>query len=191
MESAKRTVSAMCRLGAVLRRGALSRMRICCRWARFGQSKGSHTHFTKDEQYTVMTLWSICRSPLIFGGDLPQNDAFTLSLMTNDEVIAVDQHSSGGRQLFRRDDLIAWTADVDGSKDKYLAVFNARDEQPAAVSVVVEGYRLRGSVQGEGSLEGKGSWSVQRKIRAGCRGSRGGSVSRIIGKVAESLELKE
>ncbi len=101
-------------------------------------SKSSHTHFTKDEQYTVMTLWSICRSPLIFGGDLPQNDAFTLSLLNNDEVLAVDQHSSGGRQIFRRDDLIAWTADVDGSKDKYLAVFNARDEQPAAVSVVLK-----------------------------------------------------
>jgi hypothetical protein len=85
-----------------------------------------------------MTLWSICRSPLIFGGDLPQTDAFTLSLLTNDDVLAVDQHSSGGRQLFRDGDLIAWTADADGSSDKYLAVFNARDGadvQPAAVSV--------------------------------------------------------
>ncbi len=38
----------------------------------------------------MMTLWSICRSPLIYGGDLPQMDPFTLSLLTNDEVIAVD-----------------------------------------------------------------------------------------------------
>ena len=101
-------------------------------------SERSHTHFTKDEQYTLMTLWSICRSPLIFGGDLPQTDAFTLSLLTNDDVLAVDQHSSGGRQLFRNGDLIAWTADADDSSDKYLAVFNARDEtgaEPAAVSV--------------------------------------------------------
>jgi hypothetical protein len=96
---------------------------------------GPHTRFTRDEQFTMMTLWSICRSPLIYGGDLEQMDPFTLSLLTNDEVIAVDQHSSGGRQLFRRDDLIAWTADVAGSKDKYLAVFNATDGGPAAVSV--------------------------------------------------------
>jgi alpha-galactosidase len=90
-------------------------------------SKKGHTNFMRDEQYTLMTLWSICRSPLIFGGDLPQTDEFTLSLITNDEVLAVNQHSTGGRQLFRRDDLIAWIADVADSSDKYLAVFNARD----------------------------------------------------------------
>ena len=104
-------------------------------------SRHSHTHFTKDEQYTLMTLWSICRSPLIFGGDLPQTDPFTLSLLTNDEVLAVDQHSRGGRQLFRDNDLLAWTAKADDSSDRYLAVFNARDEtdvQPAAVSVMLK-----------------------------------------------------
>jgi hypothetical protein len=104
-------------------------------------SKNSHTHFTKDEQYTLMTLWSICRSPLIFGGDLPQTDAFTLSLLTNDEVLAVDQHSSRGRQLFRHGDLIAWIADADNSSDRYLAVFSVRDEtgdQPVAVSVLLK-----------------------------------------------------
>lgn len=86
-----------------------------------------HTHFTPGEQYTLMTLWSICRSPLMFGGDLSQTDSFTLSLLTNDEVLAVDQHSAGGHQLFDHDNLIAWVADVPGSSDKYLALFNARD----------------------------------------------------------------
>ena len=51
------------------------------------------TLFTKDEQTTVMTLWSIARSPLILGAELPDSDAFTLSLLTNDEVIAVNQAS--------------------------------------------------------------------------------------------------
>jgi hypothetical protein len=104
-------------------------------------SKHSHTHFTKDEQYTLMTLWSIFRSPLIYGGDLPQADPFTLSLLTNDEVLAVDQHSSGGRQIFRKDDLIAWTANADGSGDKYLAVFNARDDANTAPTVVSVGLK--------------------------------------------------
>jgi hypothetical protein len=85
------------------------------------------TRFTRDEQITLMTLWSITRSPLIHGGDLTRTDPFTLSLLTNDEVIAVDQRSEGNRPLFSRDELIAWTADVPGSHDKYLAVFNARD----------------------------------------------------------------
>jgi len=109
-------------------------------------SGDSQTHFTKDEQCTVMTLWSICRSPLIFGGDLPQTDAFTLSLLTNDEMLAVDQHSSGGRQLFRDDDLIAWTANADDSRDRYLAVFNARDteSQAAVVSVSLQDIGFKG-----------------------------------------------
>ena len=48
-------------------------------------------------------------------------------MITNDEVLAVDQHSLNNRQLFRQDDLIAWVADVPDSPDKYLALFNARD----------------------------------------------------------------
>jgi beta-galactosidase len=89
------------------------------------------THFTPDEQRTLMTLWSIARSPLILGADLTKLDDSTLSLITNDEVLAVDEASAGNRQLFRRDDLAAWVADVPGSRDKYLAVFNLRDPSGA------------------------------------------------------------
>jgi hypothetical protein len=74
-----------------------------------------------------MTLWSIARSPLIFGGDLTKLDDFTLSLITNDEVIEVDQDSHGNRQLFRSDGLVAWVADAPNPPDKYLAVFNTRN----------------------------------------------------------------
>jgi hypothetical protein len=98
---------------------------------RVGQ-KNAWTRFTHDEQFTVMTLWSISRSPLMIGANLPANDDFTLSLLTNDEVLAVDQHSAGGRELFRNDDLIAWAADVPESSDKYLALFNARDLEKAS-----------------------------------------------------------
>jgi alpha-galactosidase len=84
------------------------------------------TRFTRDEQYTLMTLWSICRSPLIMGGDLTRLDAFTLSLLTNDEILAVNQRSTANHGLFNHDGLIAWLADVPGSRDKYLAVFNTR-----------------------------------------------------------------
>jgi alpha-galactosidase len=88
------------------------------------------TRFTRDEQITVMTLWSIARSPLMHGGDMTKMDDFTLALLTNDEVLAVNQDSSGGRQLFNHGDLIAWVAEVPGSADKYLALFNARDRIP-------------------------------------------------------------
>jgi lysophospholipase L1-like esterase len=89
-------------------------------------SMGKPTHFTPPEQYTLMTLWCIARSPLIFGGDLTKLDDFTRKLITNPEVLAVDQNSTGNRQLFCKDGLIAWVADVPNSKDKYLALFNTR-----------------------------------------------------------------
>jgi alpha-galactosidase len=74
-----------------------------------------------------MTLWSIARSPLIMGGNMPKNDAFTLALMTNDEVIAVNQRSTNNRQVFARNNgaEIAWTADAPGARARYLAIFNA------------------------------------------------------------------
>lgn len=85
------------------------------------------TRFTKEEQHTLMTLWAIARSPLIMGGDLTKLDDWTLSLLTNDRVLAVNQKSTGNRQLFNKEGLVAWVADVPDSKDKYLALFNTTD----------------------------------------------------------------
>jgi hypothetical protein len=82
------------------------------------------THFTHDEHYTLMSLWSISRSPLILGGNLPKNDDFTLSVLTNDEVLAVNQNSANNHQLFNTNNEVAWVADVPNSKDKYVALFN-------------------------------------------------------------------
>ncbi len=88
------------------------------------QTSDNWTHFTRDEQFTLMTLWCIARSPLIMGGNLPKNDEFTLALLTNDEVIAVNQNSSNNRQLLNTNNTFVWMADVPGSKDKYVALFN-------------------------------------------------------------------
>lgn len=85
------------------------------------------TAFTYDEQRTMMTLWSMFRSPLMFGGDLPSNDATTLQMITNPEVLAVDQHSTGGHEVYRNGNTIAWVADKPGGEAKYVAVFNVGD----------------------------------------------------------------
>jgi hypothetical protein len=90
------------------------------------------TRFTPAEQRTMMTLWCIARSPLILGADLTKLDDATLALITNDEVLAVDQRSANNRQLFARDGFIAWLADVPGSPDKYLALFNTNHAPAAA-----------------------------------------------------------
>lgn len=112
------------------------------------------TRFTRDEQRLVMTLWSIARSPLMIGADLPKNDAFTDSLLTNREVIAVNQHSGRNRQLFRRGDQVAWIADVPDSKDKYLAVFNLGNapqavETPLAETGIQSACRVRDLWEGK------------------------------------------
>jgi alpha-galactosidase len=54
-----------------------------------------HTRFTRDEQATLMSMWAIAPSPLMLGMNLPDDDAWTDSLLTNDEVIAVDQDRLG------------------------------------------------------------------------------------------------
>ena len=81
------------------------------------------TRFTKDEQVTMMTLWSIFRSPLMFGGELRDNDSWTLSLLTNKDMLELNQKGSHSRLLFREDNKVVWTAD--GPEDAvYVALFN-------------------------------------------------------------------
>jgi hypothetical protein len=100
-----------------------------------GSKKFDETNFTHDEQITLMSLWCIARSPLIVGANLPKNDDFTLSLLDNDEVLAVDQHSTNNRQIARDHDLIVWAADIPDSGDKYVALFNAKDDANGAQTV--------------------------------------------------------
>ena len=79
---------------------------------------------TQDEQHTLMSLWSIFRSPLMMGGDLPTSDAFTYELLTDHEVLDVDQHSDHGREAYRDANIIVWTADDPKTGAKYVGVFN-------------------------------------------------------------------
>jgi alpha-galactosidase len=67
---------------------------------RSGDAGGERsTRFTKEEQRTLLTLWSISRSPLIVSNDLTQNDDFTLKLLTNREILEVNQNGSNQRQV--------------------------------------------------------------------------------------------
>jgi hypothetical protein len=84
------------------------------------------THFTRDEQTLCLTLWCIARSPLILGADMTRLDPFTLDLLTDPEVLAVNQASTGNRELTNQNDLITWSARVPDSHDQYVALFNAQ-----------------------------------------------------------------
>lgn len=86
------------------------------------------TKFTPDEQQTLMTLWSIARSPLIMGGDLRRLDAATLALLTNPEVLAVNQKSQQNRPHRADAGTRIWSAQPKGAKGThYLALFNTED----------------------------------------------------------------
>jgi alpha-galactosidase len=77
-----------------------------------------------------VTLWSIARSPLIAGGDLTAADAWTKSLLTNANVIAVDQHSTGNRPVVQTADTVSWVARPDilaTGASSYVAVFNLQN----------------------------------------------------------------
>ena len=82
------------------------------------------TNITRDEQYTMMNHWTIFKSPLMFGGDLPQNDKATDSLLTNRDVLYMHHYSANNRQLSKRDNHIVWAADDPANGDKFVALFN-------------------------------------------------------------------
>ena len=100
------------------------------------------SRFTTDEQYTLMSLFTICRSPLMFGGNLPDNDAFTHSLLTNKEVLDVLHEGRNNRPLLNDGERIIWAADGPSSHIKYAALFFTDSQKPI--------------------LESKALWSSQR-----------------------------
>lgn len=87
--------------------------------------KGRWTKLTHDEQYTMMTLWGICHSPLFFGGEMTRNDAFTLSLLTNEDYHRMHKYGQQAHQLYNDEDngRVAWTSTDPDTGEKYLALF--------------------------------------------------------------------
>ena len=84
------------------------------------------TQFTKPEQVTMMSLWGIFKSPLMMGGNMPENDEWTLSLLTNNEYMKMHRESTNAHQYLRNEKSgrgeIIWTSN--GKKCKYAALFN-------------------------------------------------------------------
>lgn len=99
-----------------------------------GGASDRYTRFTKDEQITMMTLWTMFRSPLMFGGELRDNDTFTHSLLTNQEVLTMYQNSHDAYQVYRENEKVVWrTNGTDGLV--YLGLFNIGEvEKEVAVS---------------------------------------------------------
>ncbi|MGN1410228.1 MAG: glycoside hydrolase family 27 protein [Eubacteriales bacterium] len=96
----------------------------------------NHTIFTVDEQITMLNLWCIFRSPLMIGGDMTRFDGFTMSLLTNPELIEMSQKSRHAHQVWRKKsaegcELVLWTA-VKADGGQYAAIFNVGEVETEA-----------------------------------------------------------
>jgi alpha-galactosidase len=102
-----------------------------------GLGQPRRTRLTRDEVRTMVTLWSIARSPLFIGTNLLRMDAFTESVLTNPELIAVDQYSENNRPVIQKPDTAVWMASAPEHAGDYVAIFNLSD-QPLAVNDSLE-----------------------------------------------------
>jgi len=87
--------------------------------------KGRWTLLTQNEQMTMMTLWGICHSPLFFGGEMTKNDAFTLSLLNNEEYHRMHKYGINAHQVNNDEDngRVVWTSEDPVTGNRWLALF--------------------------------------------------------------------
>jgi len=112
-------------------------------WVGFGNPRP--TQLTPDEQYTHISLWSLLSAPLLIGCDLTKLDDFTLNLLTNDEVIDIDQDPLGKQAipLLKTADYQILVKELeDGSKA--VGLFNLT-ENDLKMSVTREALKLTGT----------------------------------------------
>lgn len=127
------------------------------------------SNFTDVEERTHMSLWAIMRSPLMMGGDMPDNSEYIKSLLTNQDVIDVNQKGILSKELTRKGDLVVWVSRMPESGDYNIGLFNLSDED-TDVSVSWKELGLKGSCTvknlWDGKTEGKLKGKLSRKIPA-------------------------
>jgi alpha-galactosidase len=100
-----------------------------------------YSRFTEDELRTHFTFWTIYRSPLMLGGNLPETREMEKRLYTNAEVIAVNQQGGNPRQVVKADGRMIWVSDAgDGALN--VALFNITDtSRDVAMDLALLGFR--------------------------------------------------
>lgn len=112
-----------------------------------GVAWGKQTGLTADEQYVEMSMWCLMSSPIMISCELEKIDEFTLRLLTNDEVLDIDQDPLGkpARRTLTRGLLDIWVKDLeDGSK--VVGFFN-RSREPLEAAVDLKDLGLMGKCQ--------------------------------------------
>jgi len=91
------------------------------------------SRLSPDEQYTHISLWSLLSAPLLIGCDMSQLDEFTLNLLTNDEVLAVDQDAlgAGAARVYDKEGIQVWIKPLkDGQRA--IGIFNLGEKTSVA-----------------------------------------------------------
>jgi hypothetical protein len=104
-----------------------------------------YTQLTDDEIKTLISLWCVARSPLMWGGDPVRTPSTYDKYLLNRELISMDQKGQHPRQVASTPSSRIWMSDVPKSDDKYLILFNLDDEKEVTVSFEFLWEKLRGS----------------------------------------------
>ncbi len=94
-----------------------------------GEGPARESKLTHDEQQTLVTAWAIFRSPLFIGANLDKTDAWTISLLTNPEVLSVDQRATGQHQISTDQGRVVWLSKQAAGNGAYVALFNLSDTE--------------------------------------------------------------
>ncbi len=100
------------------------------------------SRLTLEEERTMLTLWAIARSPLIVGANLTMLDDPTLQLLTNRDLIRINQTATHSEQVLAEGQVIAWRADLPGSEEA-IAIFNIGDT-PTTTKANLSAFGVRG-----------------------------------------------
>lgn len=148
------------------------------------------SNLTSVEKHTMMSLWCIVQSPLIWGGNLVENRAEELELMQNGEVMAVNQTAANSRPIVNGDTPV-WCSDIPGTGDHYVAMFN-RNSGTRDVTVKFSDVGIPAgdtvTVRDLWAKADKGTFSGSYKVSISSHGS---VLLRIIGKEPEKLNAFE
>ncbi len=123
------------------------------------------TQFTIDEQQTMMSLWFIAQSPLMLGNDMLDVDEFTLSLITNPEVLAINQNGSDAHQIFVRNGQRVWISTDKETGDRFVGLFNLNDKE-TEVTFDLEWDYMRDTYKVRDLWERKDIGIVDKKLKA-------------------------
>lgn len=128
--------------------------------------KNNRTKFTENEQITMLTLWSIFRSPLMIGGEMTGFDKFTMSLITNEAILAMHRNARNAHQVWRREicgnEYILWTASS-AECGRYIAIFNA-GETDGTIEVSLSEIEIYDKVSGRELWSGEEISNADRVV---------------------------